>query len=77
MPGPNDFHGVMIDGVWTQKPGLNEYEPSSVATLPEPPKTQELRKKAAELDAIEESLRVRADKLAAREAELDRLTAPR
>lgn len=73
MPGPNDFHGEIINGVWTICPGLGDHEPKTAesrALAAEPPKTQELRRREAAVERVEEELRVRADKLAAREKAL-------
>lgn len=78
MSGPNDFHGEVVNGVWTLMPTLGDDEPKAVGaiTLPDPPAKAELRAKAKELDAIEQKLAEREAALKAKEAEIEALTAP-
>lgn len=71
MSGPNDFHGEVIDGVWTQLPGLGSDEPQSdlqKLLANEPPNKRELRQRATELDALAESLAAQTAALAAAQA---------
>lgn len=70
MSGPNDFTGVVINGVWTAQPGLGEFEPSPTTTL-------EVAARVADITAREEALRVKADQLAAREAALAAFEPPK
>lgn len=64
MAGPNDFHGEVINGVWTAMPGLGEFEPP-------PTTTPEQIARLSEIEVREAAMRVREQELAEREAAIE------